>query len=101
MQLWDLSLVDPDNRRPVDFHKRVQLLKYLKMKEAKEPESLIQELLRNWQDGAIKLYITYKALNFRKDHSDLFLQGKYIPIMTKGPNSRHVVAFARRLEYLG
>ena len=97
-ELWDLSLVDPDNRRPVDFHKRVQLLKYLKMKEAKEPESLIQELLRNWQDGAIKLYITYKALNFRKDHSDLFLQGEYIPLMTKGPNSRHVVAFARRLE---
>jgi (1->4)-alpha-D-glucan 1-alpha-D-glucosylmutase len=97
-ELWEFSLVDPDNRRPVDFHKRVQLLKYLKMNEAKEPESLIPELLRDWQDGAIKLYITYKALNFRKAQSDLFLQGDYIPLMTKGSNSRHVVAFARRLE---
>jgi (1->4)-alpha-D-glucan 1-alpha-D-glucosylmutase len=95
-ELWDLSLVDPDNRRPVDFHQRAQLLLDLKMKAKKTPESLIQELLRNWQDGAIKLYTTYKALNFRKAHPELFLRGDYIPIMTRGPKSRQVIAFARR-----
>jgi (1->4)-alpha-D-glucan 1-alpha-D-glucosylmutase len=95
-ELWDFSLVDPDNRRPVDFHQRAQLLLDLKIKMQQTPGSLIQELLRNWQDGAIKLYITYKALNFRKAHPELFLQGDYIPIMTKGPKNRQAVAFARR-----
>jgi (1->4)-alpha-D-glucan 1-alpha-D-glucosylmutase len=97
-ELWDFSLVDPDNRRPVDFHQRAQLLNDLKMKAKKDPGSLIQELLPNWQNGAIKLYTTYKALNFRKAHPDLFLLGDYIPIMTKGPHSKQVVAFARKLE---
>jgi (1->4)-alpha-D-glucan 1-alpha-D-glucosylmutase len=96
--LWDFSLVDPDNRRPVDFHQRAQLLLDLKMKEKKDPGALIQELLRNWQNGAIKLYTTYKALNFRKTHPDLFLRGDYIPIMPTGPKSQQVVAFARRQE---
>ncbi|HLD48668.1 MAG TPA: malto-oligosyltrehalose synthase, partial [Desulfobaccales bacterium] len=97
-ELWDFSLVDPDNRRPVDFPQRTQLLNQVKLKVKEDPGSLIQELLRNWQDGTIKLYITYKALNFRKAHPDLFLQGDYIPIMTAGPHSRQVVAFARRQE---
>ena len=95
-ELWDFSLVDPDNRRPVDFPQRAQLLNQVKMKAKKDPKPLIPELLRNWQDGAIKLYITYKALNFRQAHPDLFLLGDYLPLMTTGPRSRQVVAFARR-----
>jgi (1->4)-alpha-D-glucan 1-alpha-D-glucosylmutase len=97
-ELWDFSLVDPDNRRPVDFHKRAQLLHDLKLHEAKAPGTLIKELLRNWKNGAIKLYITYKALNFRKAHLPLFLQGDYIPLESRGPHREHVVAFARRRE---
>jgi len=97
-ELWDFSLVDPDNRRPVDFHQRTQILNDLKRQEAKDPKSLIPELLLNWKNGAIKLYISYKALNFRKAHLDLFLRGDYIPIMAQGPKSKHVVAFARKLE---
>lgn len=97
-ELWDFSLVDPDNRRPVDFQKRARLLKDLRMKEGTKGETLIQELLTNWKNGAIKLYITYKALNFRKAHQDLFLQGDYLPLVTTGPQGRRVVAFARRLE---
>ena len=97
-ELWDFSLVDPDNRRPVDFPQRTQLLNQVKLTAKEDPGSLIQELLRNWQDGAIKLYITYKALNFRKANPDLFLLGDYIPITTSGPRSRQVVAFARRQE---
>ncbi|MBU4449317.1 MAG: malto-oligosyltrehalose synthase [Proteobacteria bacterium] len=97
-ELWDFSLVDPDNRRPVDFPQRAQLLHDVKMKEKKAPGALIRELLPHWQNGAVKLYTTYKALNFRKAHPDLFLLGDYIPIMTKGPHSQQVVAFARRQE---
>lgn len=97
-ELWDFSLVDPDNRRPVDFRQRAQLLHDVKMKEKKAPGALIQELLPNWQNSAVKLYTTYKALNFRKAHPDLFLRGDYIPIMTQGPHSQQVVAFARRQE---
>jgi len=97
-EVWDFSLVDPDNRRPVDFQKRAQLLNDLKMKEAKDPEALFREMLLDWKNGAIKLYITYKALNFRKTYKGLFLKGDYIPLVATGPNSKCVVAFARRLE---
>ena len=97
-ELWDLSLVDPDNRRPVDFPQRTRLLNQMKLKAKKDSGSLIRELLRNWQDSAIKLYITYQALNFRKTHRDLFLLGDYISLTTMGPQSRQVVAFARRQE---
>jgi (1->4)-alpha-D-glucan 1-alpha-D-glucosylmutase len=97
-ELWDFSLVDPDNRRPVDFQKRAPLLNDLKMKEAKPPGLLIEELLLNWQNGAIKLYITYKALNFHKAHLDLFLKGDYLPLEARGPNRKRLVGFARRWE---
>ena len=97
-ELWDFSLVDPDNRRMVDFEERARTLRDLKRKEAGNPEALIQELLRTWKNGELKLYITYKALNFRKAQAPLFLQGDYLPLEARGANSRHVVAFARRLE---
>jgi (1->4)-alpha-D-glucan 1-alpha-D-glucosylmutase len=97
-ELWDFSLVDPDNRRPVDFQARSRLLQDLKRKEAKKSASLIREFLRHWPQGGIKLYVTYKALNFRKTHPDLFLRGDYLPLATLGPKKKHVVAFARRRE---
>ncbi|MDD2903156.1 MAG: malto-oligosyltrehalose synthase [Syntrophales bacterium] len=97
-ELWDFSLVDPDNRRPVDFQERPRILRDLKRKEGKAPASLIREILRNWRHGGIKLYITYKALNFRKTHPHLFLQGDYLPLVTRGAKRKNVVAFARRGE---
>ena len=97
-ELWDLSLVDPDNRRPVDFYQRTRLLTDVKLKESRGTGPLIHELLANWENGGPKLYITYKALNFRKAHLDLFLQGDYIPLETRGRNREKVVAFARRHE---
>jgi (1->4)-alpha-D-glucan 1-alpha-D-glucosylmutase len=97
-ELWDFSLVDPDNRRPVDFHQRAQLLQEVKIKAKKAPGALGRELLANWQNGAVKLYTTYQALNFRRTHPDLFLGGDYIPITAQGPQSQQVVAFARRQE---
>jgi (1->4)-alpha-D-glucan 1-alpha-D-glucosylmutase len=97
-ELWDFSLVDPDNRRPVDFHRRAQLLQEIKRRESRGAGPLIRELLANWKDGGLKLYTTYKALNFRKAHLAVFLQGDYIPLEVKGPNREQVVAFARRRE---
>ena len=97
-ELWDFSLVDPDNRRPVDFQERPRILRDLKRREGKAPGSLIREMLRNWQQGGIKLYITYKALNFRRTHPDLFLKGDYLPLATRGAKRKNVVAFARRWE---
>src|SRR5207244_6645251 len=65
--VWDLSLADPDNRRPVDFNSRVSVLEELK-NEAKPAD-----LLKHWTDGRLKLWTTWKLLNFRRDRSDLFL----------------------------
>ena len=94
-ELWDFSLVDPDNRRPVDFRKRIQLLKDLKKRESKSRDTLIPELLVNWEDGRIKLYVTYKALNFRREHRELFLEGEYLPLFGSGARRKNVVAFSR------
>jgi (1->4)-alpha-D-glucan 1-alpha-D-glucosylmutase len=95
-ELWDLSLVDPDNRRPVDFHQRVELLNELRKKDKKGAPALIQELLAHWQTGDIKLFITWKALNFRRSNLNLFLHGDYIPLAARGAQEQHLVAFARR-----
>jgi (1->4)-alpha-D-glucan 1-alpha-D-glucosylmutase len=95
-ELWDFSLVDPDNRRPVDFVKRARFLRELKRREEKGVPPLLRQLLSRWQDGRIKLYLTSKALNFRKEHPDLFLGGAYLPLRIHGPVEEHVVAYIRR-----
>ena len=97
-ELWDFSLVDPDNRRPVDFAKRVRLLKDLKRKEKEGREGLISEMLSHWEDGRIKLYVIYQALNFRKSSLDLFLQGDYLPLAAQGDRGENILAFARKQE---
>ena len=97
-ELWDFSLVDPDNRRPVEFRKRVRLLKDIKKRESKNPGALISELLAGWEDGLIKLYVTYKALDFRRKHRDLFLEGDYVPLSCSGARENNVVAFLRKKD---
>jgi (1->4)-alpha-D-glucan 1-alpha-D-glucosylmutase len=96
-ELWDFSLVDPDNRRPVDFQKRVRLLKDLDLRKSAAPGSLVTDLLSNWRDGRIKLYLTSKALRFRREHKDLFLSGDYLPLTGSGSRADNVIAFSRRL----
>ncbi|MEO7414710.1 MAG: malto-oligosyltrehalose synthase [Opitutaceae bacterium] len=85
---WDFSLVDPDNRRPVDF---VQL-QNLEAGLASRPP---RELLRNWRDGGIKLFLVQKLLNFRREHGALFAEGDYTALKVTGRFSKHVVAFTR------
>lgn len=96
-ELWNFSLVDPDNRRPVDFARRAHLLAELRKKEkASGLAALAEELLATWPDGRIKLYLTHKALHFRRVYRELFASGKYIPIEVAGPWPNHVCTFARR-----
>ena len=95
-ELWDFSLVDPDNRRPVDFKKRILLLEDLKRRESRSSKGLIRELLSHWEDGRIKLFLTWKALNFRGKHQALFLEGEYLPLCASGAREGNIVAFARR-----
>ena len=95
-ELWDFSLVDPDNRRPVDFGKRIKLLEELKEREKENRPSLIQDLLTRWVDSKIKLYVTYKGLNFRRSQRSLFEEGNYLPIDASDRAREHVCAFARQ-----
>ena len=94
-EFWDLNLVDPDNRRHVDFKLRMWLLKELKAKETKDIQKLIQELFLTKADGRIKLFLTYKALAARLKQRNLFDKGNYIPIKTTGKFKNHLVVYAR------
>jgi (1->4)-alpha-D-glucan 1-alpha-D-glucosylmutase len=96
-ELFDFSLVDPDNRRPVDFELRRRYLRELaaRSRQPQQLQQLCQEMLRNWSDGRLKLWVTHRALQARQQYRELFQLGSYIPLKIAGQNARHVVAFAR------
>ncbi len=96
-ELWNLSLVDPDNRRPVDFSHRRRLLEQLDRAADQEPAALVDRLTQNLGDDLIKLYITSRALRFRRANSELFARGAYLPLRAAGGRQAHVIAFARML----
>jgi (1->4)-alpha-D-glucan 1-alpha-D-glucosylmutase len=96
-ELWDFSLVDPDNRRPVDYGKRERLLQALQPLQQPRPEALA-ELLANLGDGRAKLYVIWRLLQLRKSHEALFRDGSYTAVRISGERARHLVAFARRHE---
>jgi (1->4)-alpha-D-glucan 1-alpha-D-glucosylmutase len=91
-ELWNQSLVDPDNRRPVDYQLRRRHLADLRAKLA-HPRALAQELVETYSDGRIKLYVTHVALQLRRAKPDLFAQGEYLPLDA----GEHAVAFSRAL----
>jgi (1->4)-alpha-D-glucan 1-alpha-D-glucosylmutase len=86
-ELLDFSLVDPDNRRPVDFDRRRRMMADL------HSES-IGEMLDNWRDGRAKLWTTVCAMRFRREHARLFQRGRYLPLQAT-EKQEHIVAFAR------
>jgi (1->4)-alpha-D-glucan 1-alpha-D-glucosylmutase len=95
-ELWDFSLVDPDNRRPVNYELRERMLSELDRRaEGRDLPGLCAELLRDYQDGRIKLWTTMQALRFRREHRELFQVGAYTPLHATGPKNDHIVAFAR------
>ena len=96
MELWEFGLVDPDNRQPVDYQLRQRLLSNLDRRaESGDLPALCRELLDNYSDGRIKMWTTMQALRFRRDHSELFHMGKYLPLYASGAKREHVVSFAR------
>jgi (1->4)-alpha-D-glucan 1-alpha-D-glucosylmutase len=98
-ELWDFSLVDPDNRRPVNFDLRKESLTALKKKiesPGADLKELAKGLIQEWKDGTPKLYVIFKALNYRKRNPLLFRDGNYIPLETVGNLREHVCAFARQ-----
>jgi (1->4)-alpha-D-glucan 1-alpha-D-glucosylmutase len=97
-ELWEMTLVDPDNRQPIDYEQRQNGLRYIKEAYEKDFKGLIKELWLNHDNGLLKLYLTWIGLNFRKRNPNLFQRGEYIPINISGEKSRHVIAFARRYE---
>jgi (1->4)-alpha-D-glucan 1-alpha-D-glucosylmutase len=88
-EFWDLSLVDPDNRRPVDFAERASALAAL---ETPDWPQLVQQ----WGDGRLKLAWTRQLLKLRTELAELFTEGDYQPLDVSGPHRAHVIAFARR-----
>ena len=91
-EIWNYTLADPDNRRPVDFELRRRMLQEL------NAGANVTDLLSEWRDGRLKMYMIWKTLHFRREHPDLFLQGDYVPLRTAGERAENVVAFARRLR---
>jgi len=97
-ELWDLSLVDPDNRRPVDFDRRQALLDDVDRVLALCPNqrlALLAEMLRTWVDGRIKLLTTTAGLRLRRKDPELLLSGGYVPLATEITVDGDVIAFAR------
>ncbi len=94
-ELWNLSLVDPDNRRPVDFQKREMYLNELRQGEALSTSHLLTELLESWKDGRVKLYLTQKAMRFRAENATVFQCGGYLPVQVSPDMQEHIYAFCR------
>jgi (1->4)-alpha-D-glucan 1-alpha-D-glucosylmutase len=90
-EIWDYSLVDPDNRRPVDYDLRRQMLKSLS-------SATPAELMQTWPDGRLKLFLTKHILQLRRGHADLFERGEYLPLYTSGTFAECCISFVRRLD---
>jgi (1->4)-alpha-D-glucan 1-alpha-D-glucosylmutase len=98
-ELWDFSLVDPDNRRPVDYRKRKNLLDQLLLLETTAGlQETARQTVATRNDGRIKLFLTCKALTFRRDNRDLFETGRYLPLTVEGACQEHVCAFERSVN---
>jgi (1->4)-alpha-D-glucan 1-alpha-D-glucosylmutase len=96
-ELWAFTLVDPDNRRQVDYEQRRSHLSSLR--DAGEGDgdatAFVNTLLESPADGRVKMYVTSRALNFRRGRAELFARGRYVPLAARGRRAENVIAFAR------
>ena len=98
-EVWDFSLVDPDNRRPVNYEHRRQLLSVLQEQlrvAGQDRVGLVRDLLNTREDGRIKLYVIAQTLSYRRAHAALFRGGDYHPLEGRGAKQRHCCAFIRQ-----
>lgn len=98
-EIWNLCLTDPDNRQAVDFRNRMTMLDKIRVKSEQGDAAWFSDLLDNWIDGRLKLYLTACLLNFRRSHQGLFAQSSYLPLAVRGAHERSVFAFARACEH--
>jgi (1->4)-alpha-D-glucan 1-alpha-D-glucosylmutase len=100
-ELWALNLVDPDNRRPVDYAVYRESLRKIQISAGNPHDpifSAARELVENIADGRIKLYLIWKTLELRNQNVELFRDGQYIPLESAGEHAKHIIAFARKHE---
>ena len=97
-ELWDLSLVDPDNRSPVNYRTRIDLLQQIAALLKQNRRTAIRDMLENWRDGRVKLAVIATLLAYRREHPKLFAQGGYEPLIAIGPRADQICAFARSHE---
>ena len=97
-KFWDLSLVDPDNRRPVDYETRTELLEQVMASLQLNRVGAMLDMLENWRDGRVKLAIIASLLAYRRARPKLFAQGGYEPLFAAGVRADQICAFARRHE---
>ncbi len=96
-ELWDLSLVDPDNRRPVNYQERMEVLQALREQAEREgPARVCADVLLNVPDGRIKLWTIHRALSLRNELHSLFRKGEYIPLNIEGDKQENALAFLRQ-----
>jgi (1->4)-alpha-D-glucan 1-alpha-D-glucosylmutase len=94
-ELWDLSMVDPDNRRPVDYEARSRMLDQLQTELAADRGACMRQLWQRWHDGRIKLATIATLLRHRHDAADLYTEGDYQPLSAAGAHAEELCAFAR------
>jgi (1->4)-alpha-D-glucan 1-alpha-D-glucosylmutase len=94
-ELWEFTLVDPDNRRPVDYSYRKYTLDTIQQKKQSQLEEFLGHLITHIEDGQIKLFVTMQVLRLRREHPLLFQQGGYIPLEIEGPKAFHLIGFGR------
>jgi (1->4)-alpha-D-glucan 1-alpha-D-glucosylmutase len=97
MELWNFSLVDPDNRRPVDYARRQELFECLRH-ASNNPKEAITQMLPTPEDGRLKLYLIWRTLCLRQHEPEVFERGEYIPLPVIGSKAEHTIAFARKHE---
>lgn len=97
-EMWDFSLVDPDNRRPVDYGYRRHMLSEIKRDWQNSPAELLPNLLEYRQDGRIKLFVVHRSLGLRHQYAELFSQGSYLPLAAHGTYEDNIIAFARQWQ---
>ena len=97
-ELWEYSLVDPDNRRPVDYGLRARMLTELDDRAAADPEALARELSADPTDARAKMFLTMRGLRFRRARPTLFSEGAYTPLEVVGPAAKHVFAYLREYD---
>ena len=97
-ELWDLSMVDPDNRRPVDYGLRQRALDDVLAALASDRPAAIRRFMQNWQDGRLKLAAIATLLDYRRTHEALFADGSYEAVTAEGPEADQICAFLRQRD---